>query len=238
MHVGADQVRDRVVRHSQSVRRACAMIVAQLSADAQKPAVGIRRDIDVPNLIALKHGSQEVLEPILDPLERRPKQESGRGNGELFRMENSFGTESATNIRSDVADLVFRQCQHIHQHCFAAVWHLRAAPDREQIGGLIEAGDHAAPFDQSVRRPCAGGIARKKRAWRGRMRLRDRRISRRSGRRGCPGNRVRALGDPGCNAATTSTTAGKGPYFTATAAAASSARARLWATTSAIGSPT
>ena len=57
------------------------MIVAQLPTDAQKPAVGVRRNIDVPNLVALKHGSQEVFGPILDPLERRPKQESGSGNG-------------------------------------------------------------------------------------------------------------------------------------------------------------
>jgi hypothetical protein len=213
------------------------MVVAYSAADAQKPAIRVCRDINVPDLIALEHGSEEILEPILDPLERCSEQDSGGRKGKFFRVENSLGTETTSDIRSYEADLVFRQSQHVDQHRLAAVGHLRAAPDSQKVGGLVEASNHAAPFERMP--PALVDAERLGKTW----------LARAKALAGSPyfttlcatrlsGQSSRALGDPGFSAVATSTTAGKGSYSTITAAAASSARARLRATTSATGSPT
>ena len=85
------------------------------AAHAEQPAVVIERDLEVPVLVALLDRREEMLAPVLDPFDRPPQHEAGRGQRHLFRIHHELGAEAAADVGRDHAHLVLVEPQQPHQ---------------------------------------------------------------------------------------------------------------------------
>ena len=77
-HVGTGQRGRGVVRQVDALRRVGAFVVDHLAAHAEEAAVVVEGDVEVPILVALLHGGEEMLAPVLDPFDRPPQQQARR----------------------------------------------------------------------------------------------------------------------------------------------------------------
>ena len=146
--VGADEIGGRILRQRKAGRRGGAVVVAQMAADREQPAVAVDRRLHLPILLALVIGGGEAFAAILDPFDRTAQQQRGRRDRQLFGIEWILGTEAAADIGRDDANALFRQTQGLDQDPLGLVRHLRAVPDREQLVGCVEAREHAARLDR------------------------------------------------------------------------------------------
>ena len=106
-HVGTGQRRRRVVGKVDALRRVGAFVVDHVSAHAEQVAVFVEGDLEIPILVAFLHGGEEMLAPILDPLDRPPQQETGRGERHLLRIHDELGAEAAADVGRHDPELVF-----------------------------------------------------------------------------------------------------------------------------------
>ena len=102
-------------------------------------------DLDGVDLLALLGGGEEVLEAILDPLDR-PAQAAGQPADErLLRIEARLGPEAAAHVRRrDHAHPVLGQVEQIGEHGADRVRRLGGVPDGEGVERLVVARDDAA----------------------------------------------------------------------------------------------
>ncbi len=151
--VGAREPGRRVVREVDALRRIGAFVVDHLSAHAEEPSVVVEGDLEVPILLALLNGGEEMLAPVLDPLDRPPQDEAGGGERRLFRIEHELGAEAAADVRRHHAQPVLVEREEPHQEGARLVGELRRRPQRQPLLVHVVDRDRAAPFDRM--RPAA-----------------------------------------------------------------------------------
>ena len=116
-------------------------------------ASAVDRDLDVPVLVALLLGGDEVLLAVLDPLERPAQQHGGGGERAVLGVEAALRPEAAADVGGDDAQLVVRPVEQVEQHALVAVRPLRRDVDGQRLGDRIGRRDHAAAFHEE--RPAA-----------------------------------------------------------------------------------
>ena len=68
--IWADEIGGRILRQRKSGRRGGAVVVAEMAADREQPAVAVDRRLQLPILLALVIGGGEAFAAILDPFDR------------------------------------------------------------------------------------------------------------------------------------------------------------------------
>ena len=125
-----------------------AVIVHHRPAHAPDRAVGVERGLDVPELVALLGAGDEMLAPILDPLDRPAEQEGGERHRDLLRIGDELGPEPAADRRRDHANAARLAPQHPGDQVAPGMRRLGRAPEGEQIVDRVEPGERAAPLDR------------------------------------------------------------------------------------------
>ena len=120
-----------------------AVLVYQAAAQAEDFRLGVDRDLEVPELVALLLGRDEVFAAVLDPLHRLAEPHRARGDERVFRIERALGAEAAAHVRRDHADLVLGEIEHVHEDALDAMRRLRG--DVERVAAGIEIGHRNAP---------------------------------------------------------------------------------------------
>ena len=131
--VGSGKGRRRVVRHVHALRCVGALIVDQRAPDGEQFSVRAQGDLQIPILVALLNGRQEMLTTILDPLDRPPEQARRNRHHDFFRIDQIFRPEAAADIRGDDTQFVVVEPQELDQSKADFVRALRRAPDRRAI---------------------------------------------------------------------------------------------------------
>src|SRR5262249_52702055 len=101
---------------------------------------------DVPALVALLVGGEEVFAAILDPLDRSPEPAGAHRDGRIFRIDRALGAKPAAHIRRNNAHLVVRQVEQVEETALDAVRALAGYVHEIGIAGLVVAGDEPARF--------------------------------------------------------------------------------------------
>jgi len=132
-HIGADEIGGGVLRQRKAGRRGGAVVVAQVAADREQLADAVDRCLDVPILLALVIGGGEALAAVLDPFDRAPERQRGRGDRQLLGIERVLWPEAPADVGRDHPYALFRQPERFDQDPFGLVRHLGRIPDCEQI---------------------------------------------------------------------------------------------------------
>ena len=125
-----------------------AVVVHHGSAHAADRSVGVERSFDVPELIAFLGAGDEMLAPVLDPLDRPPEQEGGERDGDLLRVGHQLGPEPAADRRRDHADAPRLAAKHAGDQVAPGMGRLGRAPEGEQVVRRVAAGERAATLDR------------------------------------------------------------------------------------------
>ena len=145
--VGAAHHGSRIVGNVDVLQRISADVVDQRAAQPQHLAVGRDRDIDRPVLVALLRRIGEVLAPVLDPLDRAPK-ELGRGHDrDVLRIDAELGTEAATDIGRLDPQPRLLEIKERRERLEQIVRLLGRGPDCDRIVG-VQLGQNAAALDR------------------------------------------------------------------------------------------
>ena len=75
------------------------LIVDDSAPHPEQASVAVRRDLHVPVLVAFLDRGEEVLAPVLDPLDRLAEQERGGDGRRLVGVEDVLAAESAAHVR-------------------------------------------------------------------------------------------------------------------------------------------
>ena len=110
--VGAGQAGRRVVGQVDALRRIGALVVDHPAAHAEQAPVAVERDLEIPILVALLHGGEKMLAPVLDPFDRPPQEEARGRQRHLLGIHDELGAEAAADIGRDHADLVLVEAEH------------------------------------------------------------------------------------------------------------------------------
>ena len=112
--------------------------------DAADLRVAVDRDLEIPDLISLLRGGDEMLAAILDPFHRTLEQDRNKSDDELLGIENQLGPEPSPNVGRDDANGFLLASEHFSDQAHCGMWRLRGAPDRQLILDRIVDG-HASP---------------------------------------------------------------------------------------------
>ena len=146
-HVSERQRRRRALRHREPARRIGAVIVQQRAAHAENLAVGIERDLGVPELIALLRRRDKMLAAVLDPFDRLVERDGGDRDSGLFGIEDELRPKAAADIRRrDTHGGLFAP-ENLRKQARADQRRLGRAPERE-LALAIGRGDGAAALDR------------------------------------------------------------------------------------------
>ena len=99
------------------------------AAHAADARIGVDRDLDVPELVALLRGRDEVLAAILDPFHRAAEQQRRERGDDLLLIEHEFRAEAAADVGRDHADLVLVAAEQIAEKAHRHMRRLRRAVD-------------------------------------------------------------------------------------------------------------
>jgi hypothetical protein len=89
--------------------------VNHFAAHREQSAAIVEGNLEVPILVALLHGGEKVLAPVLDPFDRPLQQQARRRERHLFRIHHELGAEAAADIRRHHAQLVLVEPEQHHQ---------------------------------------------------------------------------------------------------------------------------
>ena len=117
-------------------------------AQAQQLALFVNRDFHVPILVALLLGGDEILAPVLDPLDGLADRHGGRRQRGIFHIEGALGPEAAAHIIGDDPHLIVGEIQQVDEGALEAVGALRRGVNGELLGSGIPIGHHAATFQK------------------------------------------------------------------------------------------
>ena len=118
------------------------------AAHAEQAAVSVEGDFEVPVLVALLDGGEEMLAPVLDPFDRPAQHQAGGGKRHLLRIHHELGAEAAADIGRHDADLVLVESEQLHQERAHLVRELRRRPQRQPILVGVVGGERAAALDR------------------------------------------------------------------------------------------
>ena len=121
--------------------------------DAEQRAVAAGRQREVVIVVARVYRRHEVLASILDPPHRMADFQRDRGDRDVFRHQAIFSAESAADIGSDDAHLVFGQTQNAREAEPLHLSALRGQIDDELVHPLVPIGQYAPAFERDRRLP-------------------------------------------------------------------------------------
>ena len=119
-----------------------------LPAHAEQAAVIVEGDLQIPILVALLHGGEKMLAPVLDPFDRPPQQQARRRQRHLFRIHHELGAEAAADVGCHHAQLIFVEPQQHHQKGAHLVRKLRRRPQGEPVLVDVVGRERAAALDR------------------------------------------------------------------------------------------
>jgi hypothetical protein len=120
----------------------------ELAAHAQDPAVAVERHLHVPILVALLRRGEEILAPVLDPLDRALEAERRGGDHRLLDEIIGLGAEAAAHVGTDDADLRRIEPEQKLVDAAMAVRRLAGDPERELVGRGIVVAKAGAVLDR------------------------------------------------------------------------------------------
>ena len=127
-------------------------IVQKIVLEADHPAILRGRDFESVDLRALLGGADEVLDPVLDVLDRATEFHRRQRHQKLVGVEHhDLLAEAAADIGGDDADLVLIDAEHGGQAAPHRQCRLRTVPDRELAGRRLPAGRDGAAFQRRRR---------------------------------------------------------------------------------------
>jgi hypothetical protein len=91
------------------------------AAHAEDARLGVHRNFDVPILVALLLGGEEILAPVLDPFDRAAQRHRGCGERAIFGIEAALRPEAAADVGRDDAQLVVGPVHQVEQHALVAM---------------------------------------------------------------------------------------------------------------------
>ena len=118
----------------------------QLAADAQKPRIGVDRDVDRPILVALLGRIGEMLAAVLDPFDRAPEELGGGDHRNVLRIYAKLGAETAADIRRRHAQPALVEIEQRGQRLEKIVRLLGRGPHRHHVIAPLR--ENAAAFDR------------------------------------------------------------------------------------------
>jgi hypothetical protein len=117
--IGTGEVRNRVVNHATADRIERADIGQEMVAIGDNPAVIVKTDLQVMNLVAGMAGAHEMLAPILDPFHRPADLARQKRNQQILGIDVPFYTEAAAYVRCNAANARLGNtqcCRHLASH--------------------------------------------------------------------------------------------------------------------------
>ena len=137
-----------ILRDVDAARGVGAVIVDDRTADAEDARLGVDGDLDLPVLVAFLGGGDEMLAPVLDPLDRASQQQGGHRHHGVLGIDHELGPEAAADLRRDHPHPALIPAEHLDQGAHGGMGHLGRAPQRQQIVHRVMDGDGAAAFDR------------------------------------------------------------------------------------------
>jgi hypothetical protein len=111
-----------------------------------RPAV--HRDRDVPILVALLGGGEEMLAAVLDPFHRPAKHHGRDRHHDFFRIKRRLGAEAAADAGRDDAHRAEVAVEQVGDGALADVGHLGRRPYGQKVGCAVVARQHGAGFER------------------------------------------------------------------------------------------
>jgi hypothetical protein len=147
--IGAEQGTLAVNRYRQPIGIVGAAVMQEHVLDAENPAVFGKRDLGIVNLSPLVGGGEEMLQPILDPLDGPVQLHRNPGKQHFLGIEHhDLRPKAAADERRDDANLPLIEPEHAGKTVADEHRRLGRIPDRHLVGARIPLRDHAAGFDR------------------------------------------------------------------------------------------
>ena len=108
-----------------------AHVVDDVRPETEEPAVRIEGEGELVALLAGVVDGAQVLDPVLDPLDRPPEPQGRAGDEEVLGVELAAGPEPAAHVRLDEADAMLRPPEHRGEDPAVEVGDLGRTPDGE-----------------------------------------------------------------------------------------------------------
>ena len=118
--IGPGQRAERRERQDQPVGQIGAVVVQAAAAHAEHAAVVVGRDLEVPDLVALLRGGEEMLAPVLDPFDRAAAAcIAASAIASSSGIDAGLRPEPAADLRRDHAHAAFVAADEAAQACGA-----------------------------------------------------------------------------------------------------------------------
>ena len=146
--VGARELRRADDRDDQPVRAVGAAVVHEARLEREDAAVLAHADPHVVDLLALVRGADEVLAPVLGPLDRHPEVAGGERDEDLLGIElDDLDAEAAADVGGHDVDLLDVHVEQAAEAAADAGRRLRGVV-HQQGALLVEARHHGAALER------------------------------------------------------------------------------------------
>ena len=126
-----------------------AVVGEDMHAQARDPAVARRRDLGRHVVVARERGGGEVLDPVLDPFDRKPGHDRGDRGADVARIGADLVAEAAADVGRDDVDLLLGNARDQRDDRADDMGRLERAVDRQVAGDLVEAADALAGLERA-----------------------------------------------------------------------------------------
>ena len=120
-----------------------------VALESRDPAVPGRRDLAGHVVVAGEGGRGQVLDAVLDPLDRHAGHDRGDDRADVARIDPDLVAEAAADVRRDDPDVVLRDVGDEGRDGAHRVRRLERAPDGELAVHLVHGGDAAAGLERT-----------------------------------------------------------------------------------------
>ena len=113
-------------------------------AQRQDPAVVVKGDLDIVQLVARVGGAHHVLAPVLDPAHRAAELAREKGDEQVFGIDMPLAAKPAADIERDAAHPRLGQAEQRSGLAPHPMHNLGRRPDRRRLGAPVVGGDDPA----------------------------------------------------------------------------------------------
>ena len=148
-------------RHYRPRRRVGAAVLLEVDPHGLDGGVGVERHGHFGVLVPGRAGGEEVLAPVLDPLQWCPDLRRGQHDAHLVALDHHLLSEPAAGVPGDDTDAVLGDTEQPRAEQPHLVGHLGGRVDREFAGDRGRVDDEGAPLHRHRRVALLGdGLAR------------------------------------------------------------------------------
>src|SRR3984893_1919215 len=148
-HIWPEQGALTVDRHRQAVGIVSPGVVQKHVLEAEHPSIAGERALGVVNLPTLVSGGEEMLAPVLDPLDRPAQLDRRPRQQDFLRVEHhDLRAKAAADERRNHANLTLAQAQHAGEPVADEHRRLGGVPDGKLVGTGVPLRDDTARFDR------------------------------------------------------------------------------------------